>query len=110
MATTIEDQQKRLSRKGLAAVRALRDLEARKDEIDLKIKAQKHILTVELAPELGEKAVGVDGRGNKLVSVSVSIVRSINSTLLRKRDPKLADECTTESSRTKVTLAPVDAP
>ena len=107
MATTIADQEKRLSRKALTAVRNLRALEAQKDELDIKIKAQKAILTTELAPGLGEKAVGIDGRGTKLVSVKVAIVRTINSTMLRKRDPELAEECTTESSRTTVTLAPV---
>lgn len=107
MATTIADQEKRLSRKALTAVRTMRALEAQKDELDIKIKAQKAILVSELAPGLGEKAVGVDGRGTKLVSVKVAIVRSINAALLRKRDPELAEECTTESSRTTVTLAPV---
>ena len=107
MATTIADQEKRLSRKALTAVRNLRLLEAQKDDLDVRIKAQKAILTAELAPGLGEKAVGVDGRGTKLVSVKVAIVRSINSTLLRKINPELAEECTTESSRTTVTLAPV---
>lgn len=108
MATTIADQEKRLSRKALAAVRALRSLEATKSDLDIRIKAQKAILAGELAPALGEKAVGVDGRGTKLVSVKVSIIRTINATLLRKRDPELAEECTTESARTTVTLAPVD--
>lgn len=108
MANTLADQQKRLSRKGLAAVRTLRELEAKQDELAIKIKAQKAILAAELAPELGEKAVGVDGRGTKLVTVSVAIVRSISTTMLRKRDPQLADECTVESSRTTVKLAPVD--
>lgn len=107
MATTIADQEKRLSRKALAAVRALRLLEAQKDDLAARIKIQKEILVAELAPELGEKAVGVDGRGTKLVSVKTAIVRTINATLLRKRDPGLAEECTTESSRTTVTLAPV---
>lgn len=109
MATTIADQEKRLSRRALTAVRNLRTLEAQKDDLDVRIKAQKAILTAELAPALGEKAVGVDGRGTKLVSVKVSVVRTINATLLRKRDPDLAEECTTESSRTYVTLAPVVA-
>lgn len=107
MAQTLADQQKRLSRKGLAAVRALRELEATKDDLDVRIKAQKAILAAELAPELGQKAVGIDGRGNKLVSVKFAIVRTISSTMLRKRDPELAEECTVESSRTTVTLAPV---
>ncbi len=107
MATTLADQEMRLSRKGLAAVRALRELEAEKDEIDLKIKAAKATLVAELAPGVGEKAVGVDGRGTKLVSVKVGIVRSISQALLRKRDPELAEECTVESSRTYVTLAPI---
>lgn len=107
MAQTIEDQQQRLSRKGLAAVRALRALAAQKDEIALKIKAQEDVLKAELAPELGGKAVGIDGRGHPLVSVKSSIVRTINAAMLRKRDPELAEECTTESSRTRVYLAPV---
>lgn len=107
MATTIADQEQRLSRKGLAAVRTLRALEAQKDDIAARIKIQKDILVAELAPGLGEKAVGVDGRGTKLISVKVAIVRSINAALLRKRDPDLAEECTTESARTTVTLAPV---
>jgi len=107
MATTIADQQKRLSRKALAAVRTLRALEATKDDLDVRIKAQKAILVAELNPGLGEKAVGIDGRGVKLVSVKVGIVRSISQTLLRKINPELADECTVESSRTTITLAPV---
>lgn len=107
MATTLQDQQQRLSRKGLAAVRALRALEAQKDDLDVRIKAQKAILVAELDPALGEKAIGVDGRGTKLVSVKIGIVRSINTALLRKINPQLAEECTTESSRTYVTLAPV---
>ena len=107
MATTIADQEKRLSRKGLAAVRALRLLEAQKDDLAARIKTQKEIIVAELSPGLGEKAVGVDGRGTKLISVKIAIVRSINAALLRKRDPELAEECTTESARTTVTLAPV---
>lgn len=107
MATTIADQETRLSRAALKAVRELRELEAEKDELDLKIKARKKVLVDELAPGLGEKAVGIDGRGTKLVSVKVSIVRSINTALLRKLNPDLADEVTTESSRTNVTLAPI---
>lgn len=107
MATTIADQEKRLSRKGLAAVRALRLLEAQKDDIAERIKIQKSVLVAELGTKLGEKTVGVDGRGTKLVSVNVAIVRSISASLLRKRDPDLAEECTTESARTSVTLAPV---
>lgn len=108
MALTLADQETRLSRKGLAAVRELRKLEADRDELNTKIKRQKDLLLAELAPALGEKAVGTDARGTKLVSVKSTIVRTINAALLRKRDPELAEECTTESERRTVTLAPVD--
>ncbi len=109
MASTIADQKTRLSRKGLAAVRALRALEADKDELALKIKRQEDILKAELAVhiELGGKAVGTDAKGHPLVSLKSSIVRTINAAMLRKENPELAEQCTTESERRRLYLAPV---
>lgn len=110
MAVTLEDQKIRLSRKALAAVRALRTLEADKDELALKIKKQEDILKAELGASLtlGGKAVGTDAKGHPLVNLKSSIVRTINAAMLRKRDPELAEECTTESERKRLYLAPVD--
>lgn len=112
MAITIEDQKVRLSRRGLAAVRTLRGLQAMKDELDAKIKKQEEILKAELAPvagtEAGPRVQGTDAKGHPLVNYKISIVRSINGDLLRKRDPELAAECTVESLRRRLYLAPVE--
>lgn len=113
MTVTIADRQTRLSRKGLAAVRALRALEQQKDELAIKIKRQQDILMAELADiagtEAGPRVQGVDGKGHPLVNYKISIVRSIDGDLLRKRSPELAAECTVESLRRRLYLAPVDA-
>lgn len=112
MAVTIADQQKRLSRRGLAAVRALRLLEQEKDELAAKIKKQQDILKTELAVadlEPGPRVQGTDARGHVLVNYKISVVRSIDGELLRKRSPELAAECTVESLRRRLYLAPVDA-
>ena len=101
----IEDQQTRLSRKGLAAVRALRDLKAQQDELRAKIKRHEDVLKGELAGvALGGKLVGVDGHGHPLVSYKSVIRQTLNATLLRKRDPELARECTTESEVKTLTV------
>lgn len=109
MASTITDQQTRLSRRGLAAVRALRELNVQRDELALKIKKQEDVLKSELAAhiELGGKAVGTDSKGHALVSLKSSIVRTINAAMLRKEAPELAEQCTTESERRRLFLAPV---
>lgn len=109
MGSTIADQQTRLSRRGLAAVRALRDLGIERDEIAAKIKKYEDVLKGELAVhvELGGKAVGTDAKGYPLVSLKSSIIRTINAAMLRKENPELAEQCTTESERRRLYLAPV---
>lgn len=112
MAITVADRQVRLSRKGLAAVRALRLLEQQKDELAIKIKKQQDILKTELAVadlEPGPRVQGTDARGHALVNYKISVVRSIDGDLLRKRSPELAEECTVESLRRRLYLAPVEA-
>ena len=111
MAVTIADRQTRLTRKGLAAVRALRLLEQQKDELAIKIKRQQDILKAELSVdglEPGPRIQGTDAKGHPLVNYKISVVRSIDGDLLRKRNPELADECTVESLRRRLYLAPVD--
>lgn len=111
MAIKVEDRQTRLSRRGLAAVRALRALEAQKDELAIKIKAQQDILKAELAVgnlEPGPRVQGVNAAGHVLVNYKISVVRQIDGDLLRKRAPELAEECTVESLRRRLYLAPVD--
>lgn len=61
MTVTIEDQQTRLSRRALAAVRELRKINAELDELKIKAKAKRDIIEAELNPEVGGKAIGVDG-------------------------------------------------
>lgn len=112
MAITVADQQVRLSRKGLAAVRALRALEAQQDELKLKIKKQQDVIKAELNVgnlEPGPRVQGTDAKGHPLVNYKISVVRSIDGDLLRKRDPELAAECTVESLRRRLYLAPVEA-
>lgn len=111
MAITLADRQVRLSRKGLAAVRALRLLEQQKDELALKIKKQQEIVKAELDVanlEPGPRVQGTDAKGHALINYKVSVVRSIDGDLLRKRAPEIAEECTVESLRRRMYLAPVE--
>lgn len=108
MASTIADQQIRLSPKAMAAVRNLRRLKAEGDELALKIKAEEDKIKAELRPELGGKAVGTNAKGVPLVSVKSSITRTINTAMLRKIAPEIAAECETDSERRRLYLAPVE--
>lgn len=99
MAVTLEDQQVKLSPRARNANRELRKLRAQIDELTEKADAKKLIIQAELAEHLvlGAKVVGTVG-GVPVVSISSSVRRSLNNTLLRKRvDKEIIDECTTES-------------
>jgi SMC interacting uncharacterized protein involved in chromosome segregation len=105
MTVSIEDQQVRLSRRALAAVRELRKVNAELDELKAKAKAKRDIIESELAGvELGGKLTAVDGHGHPLATLKSAIRQNVNMSLLRKRAPEIVSECTVETEVRTFTL------
>jgi predicted phage-related endonuclease len=74
------------------ALRTLRKLRADRDELDLKIKANEDKIKKALA-DAEEGTV----RGRTVVTWRRVLRQSLSATLVKKRDPELAQECTVQT-------------
>lgn len=93
----IEERTIKLGRPAQTAIRKLRELRAKRDEIDIAIKVAEAKIKAEIGePPLGERVFATVG-GLRVASWSSTIRQTVNMALLRKRDPELVRELTTES-------------
>lgn len=88
-----------LSRKGAAAVRKLREIEAQMDELKIAADKAKGVIKADMGEiPLGRKVFATVG-GVKVAYHKLFIRRTLNTTLLRKTvDEETINSCTVESA------------